>query len=320
MLARHLDHHQNPEKLLVVSGTSPHMFETFDCEAPASGIVMNHTHYKYSDLILWNPLTSDYKTLSKTHKECYYREWGTYGLFYSSCEDDYKLVCWTVFNKVYIYSLKSDSWRCFNYSLQVDDVWYLNSGFRSICLNENLYFKNYAKKRSVIRFDTNIEKFEVIEAPFVGSFDEYKENATLMVQRGCLHFCIMIDGGRTGLKETCIQLWKMVEDGCWNNVVTYHVDRYHIRSLTPLHLMRNGKLLMLDNVGSALYEVDLVKEKHSKGKEKWWRNAPRALYEVVLKKKHLSKKKDEWCKLISMGVSDQVRYTETFVPPNLYIK
>nr|GEW90217.1 hypothetical protein [Tanacetum cinerariifolium] len=85
----------------------------------------------------------------------------------------------------------------------------------------------------------------------------------------------------TGLKGTCIQLWKMVEDGCWNNVVTYHVDRYHIRSLTPLHLMRNGILLMLDNVGkekwwrNALYEVDLAKEKHSKGKEKWWRNAPK---------------------------------------------
>ncbi|GJZ22243.1 putative F-box domain-containing protein [Tanacetum coccineum] len=183
MLARHLDHHQNPEKLLVVSGTSPHMFETFDCEAPASGLAPSCFRLPF-----------DAEALAKT--------------------------------------------------------------------------------------TTNL----------------------------------------TGLKETCIQLWKMVEDGCWNNVVTYHVDRYHIRSLTPLHLMRNGKLLMLDNVGSALYEVDLVKEKHSKGKEKWWRNAPRALYEVVLKKKQLSKKKDEWCKLISMGVSDQVRYTETFVSPNLYIK
>nr|GEW16817.1 hypothetical protein [Tanacetum cinerariifolium] len=34
--------------------------------------------------------------------------------------------------------------------------------------------------------------------------------ATLMVQGGCLHFCVMIDGARTGLKETRIHLWRMV--------------------------------------------------------------------------------------------------------------
>lgn len=102
---RYLDRYQNHDKLLVVSGASPRMFATFDCEAPDSGlvpsrfrlpfdaeakgiefvtsfhglvcvgIVMNHTHYEYSGLILWNPLTRDYKTLSKTNsvEDCYYR-------------------------------------------------------------------------------------------------------------------------------------------------------------------------------------------------------------------------------------------------------
>lgn len=101
----YLARHQNHDKFLFVSGTSPHMFGTFDCEAPGSGlvpsrftlpfdakakgiefvasfhglvcvgIVMNHTNYEYSDLILWNPLTRDYKTLSKpnSHMSCYNR-------------------------------------------------------------------------------------------------------------------------------------------------------------------------------------------------------------------------------------------------------
>nr|GEU59429.1 hypothetical protein [Tanacetum cinerariifolium] len=130
-LARHLDHHQNPEKLLVVSGTSPHMFETFDCEAPASGLAPSHFRLPFDAEESWQ------------HMHCF-----------------------TALVKT----------------------------------TTNLYVCS--------------EKFEVIEAPFVGCYDEYKKHATLMVQKGCHHFCIMINDGRTGLKETCIQLWKMVEDGC----------------------------------------------------------------------------------------------------------
>ncbi|GJZ22242.1 putative F-box domain-containing protein [Tanacetum coccineum] len=322
---RHLDRHQNPDKLLIVSGTLPRKFGTFDCEAPDSGfvpsrfrrpfdakgksiefvtsfhglvcvgIVMNHTHDKYSDLILWNPLTRDYKTLSKTnsHKDCYDRHWRTSGLFYSSCEDDYKLV--RVINQnIFIYSLKSDSWRRVISSLHESIS--LDTRSQSICLNGNLYFKSYRIKLSITRFDTNTEKFEEIEGP--RDYDIYDAwCATLMVQGGCLHFCVMIDGARTGLKETRIHLWRMVEDGCWNRVVSYGVDPnpYDICSFSSLYLMRNDKLLMLDVKHRTLYEVDLKKMQNSEGKEKW-------------------------CNVVRMDISDQVRYTETFVSPNLYIK
>ncbi|GJU13583.1 hypothetical protein Tco_1135979 [Tanacetum coccineum] len=196
---RHLDRHQNPDKLLVVSGKSPHTFSTFDFEAPDSGLVLRRFRLPF-----------DAKALA----------------------DDYKLVR-VINHNVFIYSLKSDS-------------------------------EKSRIKLSITRFDTNTEKFEEIEGP--RDYDIYDAWwATPMVQGGCLHFCVMIDGARTGLKETRIHLWRMVEDGCWNRV------------------------------HRTLYEVDLKKMQNSEGKEKW-------------------------CNVVRMDISDQVRYTETFVSPNLYIK
>nr|GEX56509.1 hypothetical protein [Tanacetum cinerariifolium] len=121
----HIDHHPNNIKLLVFSKTETPLFEftTINCEAPPSdngftpiclprfegitprriyilasfhglvclGIKEMDDASVYSDLILWNPLTNEYK---------------------SSCEDDYKLLAVKIFgDKVYIYSLKSDSRR-----------------------------------------------------------------------------------------------------------------------------------------------------------------------------------------------------------------
>ncbi|KAI3712277.1 hypothetical protein L1987_70828 [Smallanthus sonchifolius] len=71
---------------------------------------------EYSDLILWNPSTCEYRTLSKgNHHHCY-RIWPkrAFSLYYSSCDDDYKLL--RVTHDVYIYSLRSDSWRTVGYS------------------------------------------------------------------------------------------------------------------------------------------------------------------------------------------------------------
>ncbi|GJZ22244.1 hypothetical protein Tco_0559283 [Tanacetum coccineum] len=222
---RHLDRHQNPDKLLVVSGKSPHTFSTFDFEAPDSGLVLRRFRLPF-----------DAKALA----------------------DDYKLVR-VINHNVFIYSLKSDS-------------------------------EKSRIKLSITRFDTNTEKFEEIEGP--RDYDIYDAWwATPMVQGGCLHFCVMSDGARTGLKETRIHLWRMVEDGCWNRVVSYGADPklYDICSFSSLHLMRN------DIKHRTLYEVDLKKMQNSGGKEKW-------------------------CNVVRMDISDQVRYTETFVSPNLYIK
>ncbi|GJX00331.1 hypothetical protein Tco_0184244 [Tanacetum coccineum] len=46
--------------------------------------------------------------------ECYNSCESGHGLYYSSCEDDYKLLVLAESGNVYIYSLKSDSWRKLN--------------------------------------------------------------------------------------------------------------------------------------------------------------------------------------------------------------
>ncbi|KAI3496532.1 hypothetical protein L1887_38897 [Cichorium endivia] len=70
---------------------------------------------KYSDLILWNPATGDHKTLSKPfaryYDDCYTIDESLFGLYHSSWDDDYKLLGVTLHSNVYIYSLKSDSWK-----------------------------------------------------------------------------------------------------------------------------------------------------------------------------------------------------------------
>ncbi|GKA81105.1 putative F-box domain containing protein, partial [Tanacetum coccineum] len=137
----HIDEYQNQHKLLVLTETIPCKFSTIDCEAPENGltpsrplpfegspgkikilasshglicvgIINNINGSEYSHLILWNPLTNEYKTLPKSnsHDECYNRFSMVFGLYYSSCEDDYKLLC-VKYHKVYMYSLKSESWR-----------------------------------------------------------------------------------------------------------------------------------------------------------------------------------------------------------------
>ncbi|GKB85671.1 hypothetical protein Tco_0957943, partial [Tanacetum coccineum] len=46
--------------------------------------------------------------------ECYNSCENGHGLYYSSCEDDYKLLVLAESGNVYIYSLKYDSWRKLN--------------------------------------------------------------------------------------------------------------------------------------------------------------------------------------------------------------
>ncbi|GKC63701.1 F-box/kelch-repeat protein-like protein, partial [Tanacetum coccineum] len=67
----------------------------------------------YSNLVLWNPFTREFKALSKTgaRAECYAQNGRVMALYYSHSDDDYRLLNVTNFCNVYIYSLKSDSWR-----------------------------------------------------------------------------------------------------------------------------------------------------------------------------------------------------------------
>ncbi|GJX78457.1 homeobox-leucine zipper protein HAT22-like protein [Tanacetum coccineum] len=70
----------------------------------------------YSNLIILNPLTNEYKRLSKSNspKECNYTpySWSLFRFYYSCCEDDYKLLFVNFLDdKVHIYALRTDSWR-----------------------------------------------------------------------------------------------------------------------------------------------------------------------------------------------------------------
>nr|GEV68343.1 zinc finger, CCHC-type [Tanacetum cinerariifolium] len=67
-----------------------------------------------SYIILWNPLTGDYKT-SLTTKPKYYKEFYSRGnvfeMYYNSSEEDCRLLGITYNSNVYIYSWKSDTWK-----------------------------------------------------------------------------------------------------------------------------------------------------------------------------------------------------------------
>ncbi|GJV58904.1 putative F-box domain-containing protein [Tanacetum coccineum] len=330
----HVNSHQGRPKLLVLS-TKRCMFRTIDCEAPKIGLVASRpipqfagtkkieilTSYhglvcvgrktydsinRYSDLFLWNPLTNEYKKLStNSHKGLLYGI-DAFRLYYNSCEDDYKLLhllyenALTIYYNVYIYSLKSDSWKAVKSRIGFRNIsnWNQVKWSSSTSLNGNLYFLSYETESSIIKFDTKTEKLIEIETPFLDDIHNQNSiHASLMVHRGSIHLCFTYENGRSYFLKTCIELWKMNEDGYWKKVVTYRVDPYDIHNLNlkPLHLMSNGNLLMSNNEnGENLYELK-VKKKRSKGKGK-----------------------DKLLTLVSTGICKDVRYSETFVSPNRY--
>lgn len=138
------DHHQNHHKFLFFSSSiNPKVFHNLDCEAPDQdglpvsrslpfevgstvmmfitsfnglvcvGINEGNNSYEYSNMIIWNPCTGDYKTLFKpnSREECYEVRVKASGLYYSASDDDYRLLRVTTSLNVYIYLLQSDSWR-----------------------------------------------------------------------------------------------------------------------------------------------------------------------------------------------------------------
>ncbi|GJR92254.1 F-box/kelch-repeat protein-like protein [Tanacetum coccineum] len=358
----YIDHHQYNLKLLVLSKTEKSLeFATIDCEAPPSdkgltptrrplppfegitpykirilasfhGLVCLGIHERvscvYSHLILWNPLTNEYKRLSKSysHKECNKIWWygSAFGLYYSCCEDDYKLLYVNFFHgNVYIYSLRSDSWRKVHVFQHTSRL-YNERWSRGTYLNENLYFLENSNDRlsSIIRFDTKTEQFSKIKTPNVDDDPNEYYFAAIVVKNDCIHVCVKYDihgSCDNGFRRTtCIKLWKLDEYGNMKEVLTYqlrpHVYDFHITSLIPFHLMKNGKWLMrneCDSYKHKIYEVDLInKKKHYfKGKG----NQKGNIYDDV-----------EYAKVRVDGnnniISEEGRYIETFVSPNRYMK
>lgn len=264
---------QNHHKLLLISDTTttyPY-YSSLDCEAPENGLTPSRSFpfkvdltnmrilsscnglicvriikgkhpRKFFDLILWNPLTGDYKTLSKANSliECFDdgNRWA-FQLYYNSSNDDYRLLLVTRDHKVHIYSLKSDSWRDAG-NMQLPHRF---PGYRwpSICFNDKFYF--LAPNRvscsfhsyPIIRFDTETENFTEIAAPSFSNSNIYAHFLCFIVLRGCIHVYMTYDDFNLDVKQErfTFKVWKMEEDGNWAQVVTYHQN---------LHLTRFGAL------------------------------------------------------------------------------
>ncbi|GKC45675.1 hypothetical protein Tco_1063397 [Tanacetum coccineum] len=71
--------------------------------------------------------------------------------------------------------------------------------------------------------------------------------------------------------STCIELWKLIADGdIWRKVVTYQLrPNRDIGGLTPVHLLNNGNLLMIDHKGGGrrICQVDLSKKKYTEDRK-----------------------------------------------------
>ncbi|XP_024961208.1 F-box/kelch-repeat protein At3g06240-like [Cynara cardunculus var. scolymus] len=285
----HLHHvnNQNHHKLLVVSTTNPcKYFQTIDCETPELGLSairslpfeanskemlvisslnglvcvsidsLLHGSLRYSDIILWNPLTGDYKMLSKDNsngKNFRIAAKG-YGLYYSSCDDDHRLLRVTQSGDAYIYSLKSDSWR----KVESTICCLLKYWNLSCVLNEKLYFLAQGRNKMnvwsylIIRFDTKTETFTEIAAPCL----EYIGTSCLKLKvvSECIHLCVSSKGIKSWDK---LEVWKMDGDGEWTKTVSY-CDKLckHVFS-RPLYLMKNGNWLVGSKGKGYVYKVDL---------------------------------------------------------------
>ncbi|KAL4570975.1 hypothetical protein LXL04_017724 [Taraxacum kok-saghyz] len=257
--------HQFHQKILFLPDAQPWEFRTINCETPKDGFtasrplpfkvgadrkvsVMTSLHGMvsvgvtkpgtfddYSDLILWNPVTGDYKTLSKvgSHNDCYTVDEDQFGFFYNSSEDDYKLVCVTgrIIPDAYIYSLKSDSWKKMVSSvlLNEEDPSFLHKWFEIEQLLAQKSYSIYAKT----------EKLRDTTTPSM----EYQRTDWM------------------GFMKT-IELWRQDgSSGEWNKVVTKEKEHwYHDDQL--LYVMRNGNRLMHPTWEDYVYELD--PNKHTK--------------------------------------------------------
>ncbi|KAJ9542004.1 hypothetical protein OSB04_028510 [Centaurea solstitialis] len=283
---------QNHLKQLVVPTTKPcKYFQTIDCEAPEVGLSVNRSvpfkaDYdemsiiaslnglvclgidsfepprvgRYSDIILWNPLTGDYKMLSKDNSHSRINNFEIhamgYGLYYSCSQDDYKLLRVTLLDDAFVYSLKSDSWR----KIDSRSPRLLNNWNLSCLLNENLYFFVEGMDRmdgmdvltySIIRFDTEVEKFTEIAAPSLECVAPHRFSLTVL--SGCLHLCVSSVGITSPYK---LELWKMDGDGEWTKMVSCCHTLFKGVPYKPLHLMKNGNWLMASRDNGDALEVD----------------------------------------------------------------
>ncbi|KAL7602119.1 hypothetical protein Lser_V15G23505 [Lactuca serriola] len=292
---------QNHYKFLVLSLSEPYRFHTMDCETPKDpspatrfvpfegaswetfsivtslhgmlcvGITKSSREdAEYSDLILWNPLMGEYKTLSKAGSDtiCYMKTKSPFGLYYSSSDNDYKILRVIGYHGGYIYSLKSDSWRkvvieTYNFEPRLYS-WFSYTWEPTALLNEKLYFLkqecdgNCIRNYAIQMFDTKTEKFTAIAAP---SFKyQLTTCSSFMVHRDRIHLCVTISGGNCVFNDN-IELWRMDGDGDWTKVVNYRPMSIYLWHEYPMHLMRNGDWLMHSRkIGGGILQLDMDKQ------------------------------------------------------------
>ncbi|KAJ9543010.1 hypothetical protein OSB04_022717 [Centaurea solstitialis] len=160
------------------------------------GIEQRNTNEVFDfDIILWNPLTGEYKTLPKPSGVYQYN---MFELYYTCSDDDYKILSINNHGNVYIYSLRSDSWRMLESRVE-DHIPYVAAGDHNLLDGKLHFLRDLAQKEG--------------ESP------------------GWL--------SRTWI----IEMWRMNGDGGWTNMVNISYTHYDNR-IRPLHLMRNGNLIM----------------------------------------------------------------------------
>nr|XP_043638142.1 putative F-box only protein 15 [Erigeron canadensis] len=204
----------------------------------------------YFDLVLWNPLTGQYKMLCKTHRHIQFdfsEVIALLGLYY--CDDDYKLLTVSSNASVRIYSLKSDSWRWVDSTNNYQTLLDLGLGTESppkisssssIWLSGNLYFLTKSYQRfpgssardcySILKFDSKMEYFTVIPThPSLKALD--LESVRMNVQKGVIHLGAKY---KISLTKAYIQLWEMIGDETWEKVYVETLCNDDIH-MNPLH-------------------------------------------------------------------------------------
>ncbi|KAI3829013.1 hypothetical protein L1987_03126 [Smallanthus sonchifolius] len=302
-------HHQNHHILFFIPKSC--QFCTIDCESPDDGLTaprtlpfmaaslktitfitsfnglvcmgINYYMNIYSDLLLWNPLTGHYKTLSKTnsHDECYETTGRAFVLYYLSSEDDYKLLRVTNSCNAYTYSLKSDMWTKIELPVRLPYDSLLQN--HMALLDERVYFLKEAEADtftySIIKLDLKTWSYTEVAIPFSRGLKAMRLLFTVV--RGCVNIWKCVFYG--------IELWRMDGDGDWTKVRTY---RLVFGKWQPLHVMADGNWLMFLHHTSYLCKADPTKW-HCKYKRLW---------------------------NMDMDIHPRRKYLETLVSPNQYMK